>query len=85
MGSEMCIRDRGSGVSPRGHRQLAAISDLSPRAAQAVVDHFGTLRSIVAASTSELSQIAGVGSQRARIIREQLQRALDDESDPLNG
>ena len=47
-------------------------------------DSFGTLRSIVAASTSELSQIAGVGSQRARIIREQLQRALDDESDPLN-
>jgi len=84
IGFDLAVHNLGSGVSPRGHRQLAAISDLSPRAAQAVVDHFGTLRSIVAASTSELSQIAGVGSQRARIIREQLQRALDDESDPLN-
>ena len=85
IGFDLTVHNLGSGVSPRGHRQLAAISDLSPRAAQAVVDHFGTLRSIVAASTSELSQIAGVGSQRARIIREQLQRTLDDESDPLNG
>lgn len=66
-------------VEPRGHRQLSDISDLPPRVIQSVVEHFGTLRQIVSASTVELGQLSGVGVQRAKAIREALERTLDGE------
>lgn len=63
----------------RGHRQLTQIADMPPRVAQAVVEHFGSLQALVAASIQELSQLNEVGSQRARTIRESLERIFESD------
>lgn len=61
----------------RGHRQLSTIGELPPRAAQTIVDHFGSLQALYASSTSELSGLSGVGLQRARSIRAALERIFE--------
>jgi diadenylate cyclase len=61
-------------LSPRGYRVLSAL----PRVPEAVIRHvvrdFGTLDAIIRASHRELEAVEGVGSVRAREIREGLRR-----------
>ncbi|MCI1748058.1 MAG: DNA integrity scanning diadenylate cyclase DisA [Acidipropionibacterium sp.] len=67
----------------RGHRQLSTIGDLPPRVIQTIVDHFGSLQALYASSTNELSELPGVGLQRARSIRADLERIFEgDQRNP---
>jgi diadenylate cyclase len=64
-------------VSPRGYRALARIPRLPRLVAQKVVQRFGDLDAIVNATEEELAAVDGVGSGRAREIREGL-RSLQE-------
>jgi diadenylate cyclase len=64
-------------VTPRGFRALSRVPRLPRLVAQKVVDHFGDLGAILAASEEELEAVDGVGDARAIEIREGLRR-LDE-------
>jgi len=61
-------------VTPRGFRALSRVPRLPRLVAQKVVDHFGDLDAILAATVSELEAVEGVGDARAIEIREGLRR-----------
>jgi diadenylate cyclase len=61
-------------VTPRGYRALSRVPRLPRLVAQKVVNHFGDLESILAASDADLAAIDGVGETRAQEIREGLRR-----------
>ncbi|MCD6014187.1 MAG: disA [Solirubrobacterales bacterium] len=61
-------------VSSRGYRALASVPRLPRLVAQKVVNHFGDLEALMAASDAELIAVEGVGEGRAKEIREGLRR-----------
>ncbi|HEY5660909.1 MAG TPA: DNA integrity scanning diadenylate cyclase DisA [Gaiellaceae bacterium] len=61
-------------VSPRGYRILSHIPRLPDQVVKTVVADLGDLEAIVRASQRDLEAISGVGSVRARDIREGLRR-----------
>jgi diadenylate cyclase len=62
------------GVTPRGYRVLAQIPRLPDGVIRHVVSDFGNLDAVIRASHRELEAVDGVGSVRAREIREGLRR-----------
>lgn len=64
-------------ISARGFRQLAQINRLPTAYATRLIDHFGNLQGVFAATTAELQEVEGVGESRARIIREGLTRLAE--------
>ena len=64
-------------VAPRGYRALARIPRLPRLVVQKVVQRFGDLDAIVNATEEDLASVDGVGSVRAREIREGL-RSLQE-------
>ncbi len=61
-------------VSPRGYRVLSHIPRLPEGVIRGVVKDFGTLDAVVRASQRDLEAVEGVGTVRAREIREGLRR-----------
>jgi diadenylate cyclase len=61
-------------VTPRGFRILSHIRRLPPAVIKKVVEQLGDLDSIVRASQRDLEALTGVGTVRAREIREGLRR-----------
>jgi diadenylate cyclase len=61
-------------VSPRGHRILGRIPRIPKLTVQGIVDEFGGLDAILAATDLELESVDGVGDMRAKEIREGLRR-----------
>lgn len=61
-------------VTPRGFRALSRVPRLPRLVAQKVVDHFGDLDAILAASDDDLEAVEGVGDARALEIRDGLRR-----------
>ncbi len=61
-------------VAPRGYRVLSRIPRLPDGVIRRVVHDFSTLEDVVRASHRELEAVEGVGSVRAREIREGLRR-----------
>ena len=61
-------------VAPRGYRALSRVPRLPRLVAQRVVDQFGDLGAILAATDSDLEAVEGVGEARAIEIREGLRR-----------
>jgi diadenylate cyclase len=61
-------------VAPRGYRVLSRIPRLPENVIKRVVASFGGLEAILQASQEELEAVEGVGSVRAREIREGLRR-----------
>jgi diadenylate cyclase len=61
-------------VTPRGYRALSNVPRLPRLVAQKVVNHFGDLEAILAASDADLEAVDGVGEARAQEIREGLRR-----------
>jgi diadenylate cyclase len=68
-------------VTPRGYRALSRVPRLPRLVAEKVVNHFGDLEAILAATDSDLEAVEGVGEPRAQEIREGLRRL--QEFDPL--
>ena len=61
-------------VVPRGYRALAEIPRLPRLVAQKLVQRFGDLEGIMAASEAELAAVDGVGEERAAEVRAGLSR-----------
>jgi diadenylate cyclase len=61
-------------VSPRGYRILGRIPRLPKMVVQQIVDEFGGLDEMLAATDAELETVEGVGEIRAKDIREGLRR-----------
>ncbi|MFF0578765.1 DNA integrity scanning diadenylate cyclase DisA [Streptosporangium saharense] len=66
-----------SPVSPRGYRLLAKVPRLPATVVDRLVDQFGSLQKLLAASIGDLQEVGGVGEARARHIREGLSRLAE--------
>ncbi len=64
-------------VSPRGYRLLSRVPRLPSSVLNRIVEHFGSLQKVLAATVDELQNVDGVGDTRARTIREALSRLAD--------
>jgi diadenylate cyclase len=64
-------------LSPRGYRLLAKVPRLPATVIDRLVDHFGTLQKLLAASVDDLQAVEGVGDLRARGVREGLSRLAE--------
>lgn len=64
-------------LSIHGYRQVAQISRLPASLAARLLEHFGSLQGLFAATSSQLMEVEGVGEQRARMIREGLLRLAE--------
>jgi diadenylate cyclase len=66
-----------SAVSPRGYRLLARVPRIPPAILDRVVEHFGGLQKLLAASVEDLQVVDGVGETRARAVREGISRLAE--------
>jgi diadenylate cyclase len=66
-----------SAVSPRGYRLLAKVPRLPNTVIERLVEHFGGLQKLLAASVGDLQTVDGVGEARARSVREGLSRLAE--------
>jgi diadenylate cyclase len=64
-------------VSPRGFRLLAKVPRLPGLVIDRLVEHFGGLQKLLAASIEDLQAVDGVGESRARSVREGLSRLAE--------
>jgi diadenylate cyclase len=64
-------------LSPRGYRLLAKVPRLPATVVDRLIDHFGNLQKLLAASVDDLQTVDGVGEQRARGVREGLSRLAE--------
>ena len=64
-------------VSPRGYRLLARVPRLPGAVVERLVEHFGGLQKLLAASVDDLQAVDGVGELRARSVREALSRLAE--------
>ncbi len=69
-------------VSPRGYRVLGRIPRLPKLVVQRIIHEFGGLEEVLAASDEDLEAVEGVGSTRAKDIREGVRRL--QEFDPVD-
>jgi diadenylate cyclase len=66
-----------SATSPRGHRLLARVPRMPGSILDRVVEHFGGLQKLLAASAEDLQVVDGVGETRARAVREAISRLAE--------
>lgn len=66
-----------AGVVPRGYRLLSRVRGLPASVITRVVERFGSLKVILAASLEDLEEVEGVGPGRARNLREGLRRLAE--------
>jgi diadenylate cyclase len=66
-----------SAVSPRGYRLLARVPRIPGAILDRVVEHFGSLQKLLAASVEDLQVVDGVGETRARAVREGISRLAE--------
>ena len=66
-------------VSPRGYRVLGRIPRLPKLVVQRIIHEFGGLEEVLAASDEDLEAVEGVGSTRAKDIREGVRRLQEIE------
>jgi diadenylate cyclase len=64
-------------VSPRGYRLLARVPRIPGTVIERLVEHFGSLQKLLAASIDDLQAVEGVGETRARSVREGLSRLAE--------
>jgi diadenylate cyclase len=66
-----------AGVQPRGFRLLHRVPRLPEGVHEALVERFGNLQKIMRATIEELDDVAGIGTVRARAIKEGLSRLAE--------
>ncbi len=64
-------------MSPRGYRLLARVPRLPGTVVDRLVETFGTLQALLAATADDLQTVDGVGEMRARVVREGLSRLAE--------
>jgi len=77
MGYAATLEALESAVSPRGYRLLAKVPRLPGAVVDRLVDHFGGLQKLLAATVDDLQAVDGVGESRARSVREGLSRLAE--------
>jgi diadenylate cyclase len=77
MGLPSTPEGQESAVSPRGYRLLARVPRIPPTILDRVVEHFGGLQKLLAASVEDLQVVDGVGETRARAVREGISRLAE--------
>ncbi|MDQ2751161.1 MAG: DNA integrity scanning diadenylate cyclase DisA [Actinomycetota bacterium] len=77
MGLPSTLEGLESAASPRGHRLLARVPRMPPTILDRVVDHFGGLQKLLAASAEDLQVVDGIGESRARAVREAISRLAE--------
>jgi diadenylate cyclase len=77
MGLPNTIEGQESAVSPRGYRLLAQVPRIAPSILDRVVEHFGGLQKLLAASVEDLQLVDGIGESRARAVREGISRLAE--------
>lgn len=66
-----------SPLAPRGYRLLARVPRLPRLVVDRIVEHFGSLQKLLAATVDDLQVVDGVGEARARSVREGLSRLAE--------
>ncbi|HVD13051.1 MAG TPA: DNA integrity scanning diadenylate cyclase DisA [Actinomycetota bacterium] len=69
--------DLDAHLVPRGYRLLAKVPQLPSWVIDRVVERFGSLKVLLAASLDDLEEVEGVGRERARQVREGLGRLAE--------
>jgi diadenylate cyclase len=64
-------------LQPRGYRLLSKIPRLPDAVIERIVQRFGNLQKIMRATTDDLDDVEGVGSTRARAIKDGLSRLAE--------
>jgi diadenylate cyclase len=64
-------------IEPRGHRLLARVPRLPDTVGERLIDQFGTLQNLLAASIDDLQAVEGIGELRAKNVREGLSRLAE--------
>jgi diadenylate cyclase len=64
-------------VSPHGYRLLAMVPRIPRPAVDSLIEHFGGLQKLLAASVEDLHGVRGVGASHARSVREGLSRLAE--------
>jgi diadenylate cyclase len=64
-------------VSPRGHRLLSRVPRIPASVLDRIVEHFGGLQKLLAATVDDLQSVEGVGETRARAVREAISRLAE--------
>lgn len=64
-------------VSPRGYRMLSRIPRLPRVVIDRLIDQFGSLQNLLAATVEDLMAVDGVGEARGRAVREGLSRLAE--------
>jgi diadenylate cyclase len=77
MGLPSSAEGLDAAVSPRGHRLLSRVPRIPGAILDRVVDHFGGLQKLLAASVEDLQVVDGVGETRARAVREAISRLAE--------
>lgn len=77
MGLPATPEAQDSAVSPRGYRLLSRVPRMPPTILDRVVEHFGGLQKLLAASVEDLQVVDGVGEGRARAVREGISRLAE--------
>jgi diadenylate cyclase len=74
IGPPLALDDR---VSPHGYRLLAMVPRIARPTADSLIEHFGGLQKLLAASVEDLNRVPGVGAATARSVREGLSRIAE--------
>jgi diadenylate cyclase len=77
MGLPSTPEGQDGAVSPRGYRLLARVPRIPATILDRVVEHFGGLQKLLAASVEDLQVVDGVGESRARAVREGISRLAE--------
>jgi len=77
MGLPSTLEGLDSAASPRGHRLLARVPRMPGAILDRVVEHFGGLQKLLAASAEDLQVVDGIGESRARAVREAISRLAE--------
>ena len=77
MGLQSTPEGLDSATSPRGYRLLARVPRMPGAILDRVVEHFGGLQKLLAASAEDLQVVDGVGESRARAVREAISRMAE--------
>ena len=77
MGLAWDIEGLDLALSPRGYRLLGRVPRLPETVVQRLIEHFGSLQKLLAASIDDLQSVEGVGEARARSVRDALSRLAE--------
>jgi diadenylate cyclase len=77
MGMPSTPEAQDSAISPRGYRLLARVPRIPEPILDRIVEHFGGLQKLLAASVEDLQVVDGVGDSRARAVREGISRLAE--------